>query len=265
MSNGENGVGDRFINMERDGETAVLTMNRPGQRNALSVDGMRELTNMLETYGAQSDVRSIILCANGPVFSSGHNLRELIGRTLDDEREIFNVCTRLMDTVQHINQPVIAAVCGPAAAAGCQLAASCDLVVASEESTFSTPGVRIGLFCSTPMVALSRNIGRKRAMEMLLTGEPITARTAAEWGLVNRVVPADQVYAEAKLLADQIGRFSSMTIAIGKSAFYEQAGKDQNDAYRMMGDTMATNAVTCDAQEGISAFVEKREPKWQGR
>jgi enoyl-CoA hydratase/carnithine racemase len=255
---------DRFVAIERDGDTAVITLDRPQQRNALALDGMRELTRALETCGADSDIHSIILQANGPAFSAGHNLRELIGRTQDEEREIFNVCTRLMNTIQEIGQPVIAAVHGAAAAAGCQLAASCDLVVAASDASFCTPGVRIGLFCSTPMVALSRNIGRKRAMEMLLTGEPIAAETAAQWGLVNRIVPVADLYREAKALADQIGRFSPLTLAIGKSAFYKQDDKSQNEAYELMGETMAVNAMTCDAQEGMTAFVEKREPTWRG-
>lgn len=253
-----------FIDIEHDGATAVITLDRPAQRNALSLDGMRELTEALATCGARSTTRSVILRANGPAFCAGHDLHELIGRTQDEEREIFTVCTQLMDTIQALGQPVIAAVHGSAMAAGCQLAASCDLVVAARDASFCTPGVRIGLFCSTPMVALSRNIGRKRALEMLLTGQPIDAETAAGWGLVNRVVPVADLYDEAKTLADAIGRFSPLTLAIGKSAFYKQAEQSQDEAYTRMRETMAANAMTHDAQEGISAFVAQRTPTWRG-
>lgn len=259
-----NEINTDFVDIQYDGATAVVTLDRPAQRNALSLDGMRELTDVLTTCGANTATRSIILRASGPAFCAGHDLRELVGRTQDEEREIFTACTELMDTVQGLGQPVIAAVHGAATAAGCQLAASCDLVVVARDASFCTPGVRIGLFCSTPMVALSRNIGRKRALEMLLTGEPIDAETAARWGLVNRVVDAGDLYAEAKTLADAIGRFSPLTLAIGKSAFYAQDDKSQDDAYVLMRETMAANAMTHDAQEGMSAFVDKRTPTWRG-
>jgi enoyl-CoA hydratase/carnithine racemase len=242
----------------------LVTLNRPEQRNALSTPLMLELTDELERQGARPEVGAIVLRANGPAFSAGHDLRELVDRTLEDEQAVFEVCTRMMETIQRIPQPVIAAVRGIATAAGCQLVATCDLAIASEEARFATPGVRIGLFCSTPMVAVSRSIGRKRALEMLLTGRPIDAHTAADWGLVNRVVPAADLDAAALELARQIASASPLTLRIGKQAFYRQVDVDQAEAYRLMSRTMAENAVTCDAQEGMTAFLEKRQPTWRG-
>jgi enoyl-CoA hydratase/carnithine racemase len=251
--------------LAEDALPAVLvTLNRPEQRNALSMPLMRELTEELERQSARPEVRVIVLRANGPAFSAGHDLRELVDRTLEDEQEIFEVCTRMMETVQHIPQPVIAAVGGIATAAGCQLVATCDLAIAAEGARFATPGVRIGLFCSTPMVAVSRSIGRKRALEMLLTGRPIDAHTAADWGLVNRVVPAAELDAAALELARQIASASPLTLRIGKQAFYRQIDVGQDEAYRLMSRTMAENAMTCDAQEGMTAFLEKRQPTWRG-
>lgn len=242
----------------------VLTMNRPEQRNALSTPLMQELTEQLERQSARPEVRVVVLKGAGPAFSAGHDLHELVDRSLGEERQVFEVCTRMMETVQRIPQPVIAAVHGIATAAGCQLVATCDLAVASEQARFATPGVKIGLFCSTPMVALSRNIGRKRALEMLLSGKPIDARTAEAWGLVNRVVPADRLEDEALEFARQIASSSPLTVKIGKQAFYRQIEVDQATAYDVMSETMAENAMTCDAQEGMSAFLQKREPVWRG-
>jgi enoyl-CoA hydratase/carnithine racemase len=242
----------------------MVTLNRPEQRNALSTPLMRELTEELERQSARPEVRAIVLRASGPAFSAGHDLRELIDRTLEDEQVVFDVCTRMMETIQRIPQPVIAAVRGIATAAGCQLVATCDLAIAAEEARFATPGVRIGLFCSTPMVAVSRSIGRKRALEMLLTGRPIDAHTAADWGLVNRVVPAAELDEAALELARQIASASPLTLRIGKQAFYRQIDVDQAEAYRLMSRTMAENAMTCDAQEGMGAFQEKRQPTWRG-
>jgi len=242
----------------------LVTLNRPEQRNALSTPLMLELTDELERQSARPEVRAIVLRANGPAFSAGHDLRELVDRTLEDEQAVFEACTRMMETIQRIPQPVIAAVHGIATAAGCQLVATCDLAIAAEEARFATPGVRIGLFCSTPMVAVSRSIGRKRALEMLLTGRPIDAHTAAEWGLVNRVVPAADLDSAALELARQIASASPLTLRIGKQAFYRQIDVDQAEAYRLMSRTMAENAMTCDAQEGMTAFLEKRQPTWRG-
>jgi enoyl-CoA hydratase/carnithine racemase len=243
---------------------ALLTLDRPEQRNALSTPLMLELTEELERQAARPEVRAIVLRARGPAFSAGHDLSELVDRTLEEEQAVFDVCTRLMDTIQRVPQPVIAAVQGIATAAGCQLVATCDLAIASEEARFATPGVRIGLFCSTPMVAVSRAIGRKRALEMLLTGRPVDAHTAAEWGLVNRVVPAAELDAAALELAHQVASASPLTLRIGKHAFYRQIDAGQEEAYRLMSRTMAENAMAGDAQEGMSAFLEKRQPTWRG-
>lgn len=250
--------------VDEQGATTTITLDRPRQRNALSVALMEELTAELERQAARPEARVIVLRGAGAAFSAGHDLGELVGRTLEAEREIFATCETLMQTVQRIPQPVVAAVHGSAFAAGCQLVAACDLAVAADVATFATPGVRIGLFCSTPMVALARAIGRKRALEMLLTGEPIDAATAAEWGLVNRAVPAPALDAEVARLAERIADSSPLTMGIGKTAFYEQIDLPQDRAYRHMSETMATNAMTCDAQEGISAFLEKRAPVWRG-
>jgi enoyl-CoA hydratase/carnithine racemase len=242
----------------------LITLNRAQQRNALSTPLMQELTEVLERQSARPEVRAIVLRASGPAFSAGHDLKELLDRSLEEERAIFGACTRMMQTIQQIPQPVIAAVQGIATAAGCQLVATCDLAVASEKATFATPGVKIGLFCSTPMVAVSRNIGRKRALEMLLTGKPIDAHTAAEWGLVNRVVPPGDLDQAALELAHQVASASPLTLRIGKQAFYRQIDVGQDQAYELMSETMSENAMTCDAQEGMSAFLEKRTPTWRG-
>lgn len=247
-----------------EGGVGVVTLADARRRNPLSVSTMRAVTAALR--GLSDDgVGAIVLTHEGPAFSAGHNLAEMVGRTLDDEREVFAVCTEMMETVQQIPQPVIAAVDGMAVAAGCQLVATCDLAVASTASVFGTPGVRIGLFCSTPMVAVSRAIGRKRALQMLLTGVPVDAATAADWGLVNEVVAPGAVVARAVELARQIASASALTIAIGKQAFYRQLDLPQAEAYAAMQEVMATNAVTCDAQEGMQAFLDRRQPVWTGR
>ena len=247
----------------RDG-VGVLTLDRPRQRNPLSVATMTAFTARLRELAATADVRAIVVRANGPAFSAGHDLREMVGRTLDDEREVFAVCTEMMTAVQEVPQPVIAAVQGTAVAAGCQLVATCDLAVAASTAVFGTPGVRIGLFCSTPMVAVSRAIGRKRALQLLLTGDVIDAATAADWGLVNEVVAPGEVDARAFALAGRIAEASPLTLQIGKQAFYRQIDLPQEQAYAEMREIMATNAVTCDAQEGMQAFLDKRPPVWEG-
>jgi len=248
-----------------DGPIATITLNRPERRNALSLELMNELTDCFRTVGRSRETRAVILAGNGPAFSAGHDLTEMIDRDITVYRHVFDVCTDLMTAVQSIPQPVIARVHAMATAAGCQLVATCDLVVASEAARFATPGVKIGLFCTTPMVALSRAVGRKRALEMLLTGVPIDARTAAEWGLVNRVVPADRLEAETRALAEQVAAASSLTVAIGKQAFYSQIDLDQPKAYAYAKEIMSMNALAADAQEGMSAFVEKRTPCRVGR
>ena len=243
----------------------LITMNRPQQRNALSTGMMLELTKQLEKQSARPECRVVVIRGAGPAFCAGHDLREMIDRTPEQEREIFHTCNRLMQTIQRIPQPVIASVHATATAAGCQLVATCDLAIASEKAQFATPGIKIGLFCSTPMVAVSRNIGRKRALEMLMTGKPIDARTAAEWGLINRVVPAEKLDEEVLELARQIASSSPLTLKIGKQAFYQQIDERQESAYELMAETMTENAITCDAQEGMTAFLEKRQPVWQGK
>lgn len=252
----------RYLLEERDAQLAIVTLNNPARRNALSVDLMRELIACLRDIGDGASIRAVILASTGPVFSSGHDLSEMTGRTVNDYREIFSVCTTLMETIQSIPQPVIAEIQGVATAAGCQLVATCDLAIASEEATFATPGVRIGLFCTTPMVALTRAIGRKRAMEMLLTGAPISAATAAEWGLVNRVATAGNLAAETRALARRIAEASAFTVRLGKSAYYAQIDLEQPKAYAYAKEVMTMNALAQDAREGITAFLEKRTPCW---
>ncbi|MEK6304272.1 MAG: enoyl-CoA hydratase [Acidobacteriota bacterium] len=244
---------------------AVITMNRPDRRNALSLDLMQELIGCFRKIGDSKEIRSVILAAAGPAFSAGHDLNELRDKGITDYRHVFEVCTELMTLIQSIPQPVIAEVRGIATAAGCQLVATCDLAIASEEARFATPGVRIGLFCTTPMVALSRAIGRKRALEMLVTGVPIDAQTAMEWGLINRAVPAERLREETLALAQRIAEASPLTMSIGKQAFYAQIDLDQPKAYAYAKDVMSTNALAEDAQEGMGAFLEKRAPSWRGR
>ena len=249
----------------RDAPVATITMNRPEKRNALSSEMMRELNDALRTLSAEPEVRAIVLAANGPAFSAGHDLRELVDGDINRYRAVFDLCTELMETIQAIPQPVIARVHRIATAAGCQLVATCDLAVAAEEATFGTPGVKIGLFCTTPMVALSRAIGRKRALQMLMTGKLISAETAADWGLVNTVVPADELESATRDLALSIASASSLTVALGKQAFYTQIDLDQPKAYAYAKEVMSMNAMAADAQEGMCAFLDKRQPAWVGR
>ena len=248
-----------------DGQIGVITLNRAGRRNALSLDLMLEMIRTLDQLGADRNVRAVILASTGKVFSSGHDLSELTGRSVNDYRRTFDVCTELMAKIQSIPQPVIAQVQGVATAAGCQLVATCDLAIAAEDAQFATPGVKIGLFCTTPMVALSRAVGRKRAMEMLLTGKMVDAATAADWGLINRVVPAGELESETRQIACQIAQSSSFTIALGKQAYYAQIDLDQPKAYAYAKEVMSMNALANDAQEGITAFLEKRPACWTGR
>jgi enoyl-CoA hydratase/carnithine racemase len=247
-----------------DGQLGIITLNRPERRNALSLDLMLELISCLNETTADTNIRAIILAASGKVFSSGHDLSEMVGRTVNDYRRLFDVCTELMTKIQSIPQPVIAQVQGVATAAGCQLVATCDLAIASEQAAFGTPGVKIGLFCTTPMVALSRAVGRKRAMEMLLTGKLVDAATAADWGLVNRVVPAAELESATRELACKIAEASSFTVALGKQAYYAQIDLDQPKAYAYAKEVMTLNSLAHDAQEGMSAFLEKRVACWSG-
>jgi enoyl-CoA hydratase/carnithine racemase len=252
------------ITSTRQGATAIVTLNRPQRRNALSLALMRELIACLDEIARDRETRAVVLAAAGKVFCSGHDLGEMTGRDIRDYREIFDVCTELMTKIQSIPQPVIAEVQGIATAAGCQLVATCDLAIAAEEASFATPGVKIGLFCTTPMVALTRAIGRKRAFQMLLTGEMIDARTAADWGLVNQAVPAAELPAATRKLAERIAAASSLVVGIGKQAYYTQIDLDQPKAYAYAKEVMSMNALAADAQEGIGAFLEKRTPYWKG-
>ncbi len=243
-----------------------LVLNRPERRNALSLGMMREVIAALTAVAADEAVRVLVVEGNGPVFSAGHDLSEMVAtREAAFFDELFGVCVEMMEAVHAIPQPVIAKVHGVATAAGCQLVAACDLAIAAADARFATPGVNIGLFCSTPMVPISRSIGRKRALEMLLTGEMIDARTAAEWGLVNRVVAADDLEAETVKLAERITRASAHVVALGKHAFYAQDGTVEHDAYAITAPIMAENAAHDDALEGMTAFLEKRPPRWKRR
>jgi enoyl-CoA hydratase/carnithine racemase len=254
-----------FLKLDMQGAIAVITLNRPERRNALSLSLMRELTACLEEIGLNHAVQVIILASEGKVFSSGHDLNEMIGRSIGDYREIFDACCQLMLKLRDIPQPVIAEVQGMATAAGCQLVAACDLAIASEAAQFATPGVKIGLFCTTPMVELCRAIGRKRALHMLLTGEPISAKTAIEWGLVNNVVPISELRETTRLLASHIAAASPLTVSIGKQAYYAQIDLDHEKAYAYAKEVMTMNARADDAQEGITAFLEKRAASWSGQ
>lgn len=258
-------VTERRLLVKLAAPNAIITLNRPERRNALSLEMMRELTDALRQASQDVRVRAVILRGKGPAFSAGHDLSELVGGQQRTYREIFDACVILMETVQRIPQPVIAEVAGIATAAGCQLVATCDLAVASEEARFATPGVKIGLFCSTPMVALSRAVGRKRALQMLLTGEFVDAATAADWGLVNMVVPAAHLETATLELAAKIGASSPYTVSVGKQAFYRQIDLPQHEAYEYTRDVMVENTLADDAQEGMSAFLEKRQPRWTGR
>jgi enoyl-CoA hydratase/carnithine racemase len=243
----------------------TLTLNRPAQRNALSIGMMEALSAALDRIKDDASVRVVIITGAGPAFCSGHDLREL----RSDPREaayanVFRLCSAMMQRIVKLPQPVIAAVHGIATAAGCQLVATCDLAVAAEEAHFATPGVNIGLFCSTPMVALSRCVPRKQAMEMLLTGDPIDAQTALRIGLVNRLAPTPQVMEEALALAAEIIAKSPLTLKLGKEAFYRQAELSLGEAYALASKVMAENMMAMDAAEGIDAFLEKRRPTWKG-
>lgn len=254
----------------RQDAVAILTLNRPEARNSLSLELLRALRDAIARLSADPEVRAVVLAGNGPAFSAGHDLKELRAHRADADgglafyRTAMETCSGVMQAILASPKPFIAAVHATATAAGCQLVATCDLAVAADEAQFATPGVNIGLFCSTPMVALSRNVPRKRAMEMLLLGEMLPAREAADYGLVNRVVPRDRVLDEALSMANQIAAKSSLTVAIGKEAFYAQIEMPTADAYTYAADVMVQNMMARDAAEGIGAFIEKRKPEWKG-
>lgn len=255
---------ERLVLYEVVDGVAVLTLNHPEKRNALSRSMLASLSKRLEQSAADLGVRVVILRAAGPVFSAGHDLRELLDGSEADHVSLFALCTEVMETIRKLPQPVIAQVQGLATAAGCQLAATCDLVVASEDAAFATPGVKIGLFCTTPAVALSRAVAPKKAMEMLLTGTPISAAAAERAGLVCRVIARERLDEETMKLARQIAAASTRTVALGKQAFYQQLSLDRPAAYDVAQRVMVENAATTDAQEGMRAFLEKRPPCWTG-
>jgi enoyl-CoA hydratase/carnithine racemase len=256
---------------EDRGGIAILTLNRPAARNSLSEAMLQALSEALAAIARERSVRVVILAANGPAFCAGHDLKEIDAHRKDADRgrayfeRIMTSCSTVMQQIVTLPQPVIAAVQATATAAGCQLVASCDLAIASQAAKFATPGVNIGLFCSTPMVALTRNVSRKHAMEMLLTGDLITAEDAARIGLVNHVVAAGTEHAQALALAEKIAAKSMLTVKTGKEAFYRQAEMPLAEAYKYASEVMVENMLARDAEEGINAFVEKREPKWQDR
>jgi enoyl-CoA hydratase/carnithine racemase len=250
--------------VERKGPAAWLTLDRPDKRNALSLALLERLHEVLQELADEPAVRVVVLAARGPVFCAGHDLAEMVGATEPACHELFALCSRVMLQFRRLPQPVIARVQGLATAAGCQLVAACDLAVAAEAAAFATPGVKVGLFCTTPMVPLVRAVPPKAALEMLLTGVPISARRAYELGLVNRVVPAEQLDAAVQEYVDLLLASSPLTLRLGKAAFYEQLALDEETAYMRATDVMTDNAVCRDAQEGMRAFLEKRKPKWVG-
>ncbi len=250
---------------ESHGGVVRLTLNRPMKRNALSEELLERLGAMLDQIAGDSAARVVVLTANGTVFSSGHDLKEMVGRSEAEYQAIFGRCSAVMQKLRRLPQPVIARVQGLATAAGCQLVAACDLVVADAEAMFATPGVKIGLFCTTPMVPLVRAIPPRFALEMLLTGKPISAARAYELGLVNRVVPAAELDSAVQEFVDEILAASPLVMRLGKAAFYEQLSLAETEAYRLATRTMTENAISHDAQEGISAFLGKRLPHWEGR
>lgn len=254
----------QLVRVEDSSSVARVTMNWPEKRNALSIEMMKEITLGLKELSQSPQVRAIVLAAEGKVFSAGHYIPEMVRKPLSHQRVVFDTCVEMMKTIQSIPQPVIAEVPGIATAAGCQLVATCDLAVASEEARFATPGVKIGLFCTTPMVALSRAVGQKRAMEMLLTGEFIDATTAKDWGLVNYVVKKEELAERSGELGRKLAEASSLVVSLGKQAFYTQIDLDQGKAYDYAKEVMSMNAMALDAQEGMTAFLEKRQPCWTG-
>jgi enoyl-CoA hydratase/carnithine racemase len=251
------------VRLEIDGPIATVTLARPEKRNALGLDFMK---SVIETLGeVPQDIGVVVMAAEGKVFSAGHDIAEMMDRPDDYYAELFDTCGQMMKAIRDLRQPVIAKVQGVATAAGCQLVASCDLAIAADTAWFATPGVKIGLFCHTPMVPVSRAVGHKRAMQMLLTGEPIDAATAVEWGLINQAVPVEELDDAVIEMANKILRYSKNTIALGKCTYYAQADISEDAAYAVATPVMAANAANDDAQEGMGAFLEKREPQWSDR
>ena len=260
---------EAYVLEVRDGTIATLTLNRPEARNSLSLAMLEALDDAIKKLSEDSHIKVVILRANGPVFCAGHDLKELTAARGQSDRgraffdKTMNKCSKVMQAIIACPKPVIASVQGTATAAGCQLVATCDLAIAAEEASFATPGVHIGLFCSTPMVALSRNVPRKKAMQMLLTGEMVSAKQAVEWGLLNQAVLMSELKPATIKMAELIASKPASTVKIGKEAFYKQAEMQLADAYDYAASVMTENMLERDAEEGIGAFIEKRRPKWQ--
>lgn len=252
----------KTILIDREPPLAYITLNRPNQRNAMSLELMEEVMSSLHTLGKDNKISVVIIRGNGPAFCAGHDIAEMRNQDIHYFRHLFDICCNLMEAIQQIPQPVIAQVHGVATAAGCQLVATCDLAIASENAWFATPGVKIGFFCSTPGVAVGRAVSRKKAMEMLLTGDPMSAAEAVAAGLINKVVPSDQLESEVRKLVEKITVSSRMVIGLGKQVFYRQIEMSQQEAYYYTREIMAENGVMADAQEGFAAFIEKRKPRW---
>lgn len=255
---------DRLIAQSRDGAVATIELAEPSRRNPLSLPVIEALSAALDEVAQEQGIRAVVIGARGPAFCAGHDLREMAGRDAAFYERLFSACAALMMRIHALPQPVIARVQGIATAAGCQLVAACDLAVCAQEARFATPGVKIGLFCTTPMVEVARVVGRTRAMELLLTGEPIDAQTALAWGLVNRVVDAAELEATAAALAAQVARAAGPTLALGKRAVHDNLALAGADAYAHASGVMCRNALSPDAREGIGAFLDKREPAWPG-
>ena len=257
----------KSVLFEKKGHAGIITLNCPEDRNALSLELMDEMQKQLDLIAKDRDTRVIVIRGNGPAFCTGHNINELVGEEYDIEhfRNVFSVCSNLMQTLQKTPQPVIAQVHGAALAAGCQLVAACDLAIADNKTKFSTPGVKIGLFCSTPMVPLSRVIGRRRALDMLLTGRFVSAQEAEKFGLINKIAEPENLSKETENWAEEIAKFSLFTLELGKKAFYHQTDLDEGSAYDYAKEAIANNCLSEDAQEGMKAFLEKRKPEWKDR
>jgi enoyl-CoA hydratase/carnithine racemase len=253
------------LTFAEEGPVGVIALNRPEKRNALSLELLQELRHLLTTIGSSNHVRVVIIRGEGKVFCAGHDISQLVGHEVSFYNAIFDTCVDVMEKIQRLPQPVIAQVHGVATAAGCQLVAACDLAVAEEGTRFGTPGVKIGLFCTTPAVPLVRAVGRKRALDMLLTGRMISAHEAEQYGLINRVVSADQLAQETMVWAQKISEASPVILDIGKQAFYTQVNLADSQAYDFAKEVIVNNLFTEDAKEGLSAFLEKREPEWKGK
>jgi enoyl-CoA hydratase/carnithine racemase len=250
------------IQVQTDGRISNLLLNRPEKRNALSLKTLEEMRHAIKDLARRQEVRVVILRGSGPVFSAGHDLKEIADAGLNEYRKIFATCMNMMLLLREIPQPVIAAVHGIATAAGCQLVAACDLAVATDDARFATPGVKIGFFCTTPMVPLSRVVGRKKALEMLFTGEFISAQEALQFGLVNKVVPTEELDETVKKLAEHIYQFSRTVLGVGKETFYRQIEMSERLAYAYASEVISVNGVMPVAREGMASFLEKREPVW---